>query len=299
MKDQDKSLKLAYKFARSQTKHYSKSFFISASLLPKDKRWDTFALYNFCRYADNLIDKPRNRSSEELILEVDHFAEEVIAAYKYGESEHPVLKSFIEVAKKYQMPLNYPLELLEGVKMDLIHKRYDTFDDLYKFCYKVAGVVGVMMTYILGYKSNHAFCYAEHLGAAMQLTNILRDVKEDKNMNRIYLPLDELKRFDLTYDDIVNEVFDDRIRLFMKYQIDRAGRYYTEASDGIKLLTPNTQFAISSASRIYRGILLKIEAKNYNPFEGRVFVNLGEKIKILSSEILRTRFLNPLLNLFT
>ncbi len=299
MKDQDKSLKLAYKFARSQTKHYSKSFFISASLLPKEKRWDTFALYNFCRYADNLIDKPRNRSIEELVLEVDHFADEVKAAYKYGESEHPVLKSFIEVAKKYQMPMNYPLELLEGVKMDLTHKRYETFNDLYTFCYKVAGVVGVMMTYILGYKSNHAFCYAEHLGAAMQLTNILRDVKEDKDMDRIYLPLDELQKFDLTYDDIVNEVFDDRIRLFMKYQIDRASRYYSEASDGIKLLTPNTQFAISSASRIYRGILLKIETKNYNPFDGRVFVNLGEKLRILSGEILRTRFLNPLLNLFT
>jgi phytoene synthase len=293
----DKSLKLAYKYSREQTKHYSKSFFLSSTLLPKDKRWDTFALYNFCRYADNIIDKPRERSVEELCMETDHFAEEIKTAYKYGESEHPVLKSFIQVAVKHEIPIKYALELLEGVKMDLTYKRYENFKDLYQFCYRVAGVVGVMMSHILGYKSNDALCYAEHLGAAMQLTNILRDVKEDKDMGRIYLPLEELKKFNLDYDDILNEVFDERMHKFMKYQVDRAKKYYSEANEGIELLTPNTQFAISSASRIYRGILLKIEARNYNPFEGRVFVKISEKFSILIKEIFKTRIIKPVFKL--
>jgi len=293
-----KDLKISLKYARSQTAHYSKSFFLSSALLPKEKRWDTYALYSFCRFADNIVDKPRQRSNKALLEEVDYLAKELRIAYQSGESEHPIIKSFIYVAKKYQIPIKYPLELLEGVKMDLVRNRYETFDDLYLFAYRVAGVVGILMTYVLGSKDESAFEYAEKLGIAMQLTNILRDVQEDKNMGRIYLPQEEIRKFNLHEEDFFNENMTTNFRKFISFQVSRAHQYYHEAHDGIKLLTSNTQFAIYSASKIYQGILMKIEARNYNPFLGRVFVSQGKKFIILMGELLRTRVLRPVFTMF-
>jgi len=290
---EDKSIKAAFKYARAQTANYSKSFFLSSAMLPKEKRWDTYALYSFCRYADNIVDNPRNRSVEELIDEVNYMAKELQIAYRNSESEHPIVKPLVIVALKYKMPIEYPLELLEGVKMDLLRDRYDTFDELYLFAYRVAGVVGLMMTYVLGYTDESAFKYAEELGIAMQLTNILRDIQEDKNMGRIYLPLREIKEFGLTEKDFFKENMNDAMYKFMRFQVKRANQYYHNANDGIKLLSRDSQFAIYAASKIYQSILLKIETRHFNPFLGRVFVNQGKKFLILLNEIIRTRVLKP------
>lgn len=297
--DLNKDIRMALKYARSKTAYYSKSFFLSSAMLPKEKRWDTYALYNFCRYVDNIVDKPRNRSKKELVTELNGIAQELKLAYKKGESEHPILKSFIYITTKYQIPMKYPLELLEGVKMDIYKNRYLNFDELYLFAYRVAGVVGIMMTYVLGYKNPSAFVYAEKLGVAMQLTNILRDIQEDKNLGRIYLPQDEIHRFDLHEEDFFSENITEKFRKFISFQVKRAHQYYHEANNGIKLLTNNTQFAIYAASRIYQGILLKIESRNFNPFLGRVFVSQGKKILILLGEIFRTRLLRPVFTIFT
>ena len=173
--------------------------------------------------------------------------------------------------------------------MDVQNTRYETFDDLYVFCYRVAGVVGLMMTYVLGYKDKAAFEYAENLGIAMQLTNILRDIQEDKEMGRIYLPLEDLRRYGVTEEDIIEERKSVQLRRMVKFQVQRAHRYYEEADKGIVMLHRKSQFAILSASKIYRGILLKIEARDYNPFLGRVFVSQMKKVAILIREVLRTR----------
>jgi phytoene synthase len=298
MKNENKSLKAAFKYARSQTANYSKSFFLSSAMLPKEKRWDTYALYSFCRFADNIVDNPRHRSKEELIEEVDYLARELEIAYKRGESLHPVLKPFMVVALKHQIPIEYPLELLEGVKMDLVKNRYHTFDELYEFAYRVAGVVGLMMTYILGFTSRASLIFAEKLGIAMQLTNILRDIQEDKNMGRIYLPLDEIRQFDLSEEDFFNENMNDNMYRFIRFQVKRAHNYYHEAQEGIKMLSQNSQFAIYSASKIYQGILVKIEARHFNPFLGRVFVKQSKKFAILMHEIFKTRILRPAFSIF-
>lgn len=281
--------KVPFKHVRLLTAYWSKSFYFSARFLPKEKRWATYALYGFCRFADNLIDNPRNRPKQQLISEVACFRRELKLAYRWGESEHPILKPFILVAKKYGIPIQYPLDLLKGVQMDIEATRYETFDDLYVFCYRVASVVGLMMTHIMGYKDENAFKYAENLGVAMQLTNILRDVKEDKNMGRIYLPLEELRQFGITEDDVINENFNEQFRQLVKFQVDRAHDYYLEANKGIPMLNTGSQFAIYSASKIYQGILKKIESRDYNPFLGRVYVPLGKKFRILMREVLRTR----------
>jgi len=278
-----------FKYARSLTAHYSKSFYLSTCLLPRHKRWATFALYGFCRHIDNLTDNPRDRSEREIVRELKFLEAELKTASRTGESEHPVVGPYISVATKYDIPVKYPLELINGVQMDTNINRYETFDDLYLFAYRVAGVVGLMMTPLLGYKNPDAMIYAEKLGIAMQLTNILRDIREDKEMDRIYLPLEEIRMFGLDENHFFEEKMSENFKKLMKYQVDRAHQFYNEADKGIKMLDRDAQFAIYSASKIYRGILRKIELQNYNPFQGRVFVPQNKKLQILIGEAIRTR----------
>ncbi len=287
--DEDRA---AFEYARRITAYYSKSFYVSARILPADRRWATYALYGFCRHCDNLIDTPRQRTRSEIFGEIEFLTEELQIAYNTGESEHPVVRAFIFVAKRYGIPIEYPLDLLKGVAMDIQQARYITFDELTFFCYRVASVVGLMMTHILGYKDKRAFEYAKLLGIAMQLTNILRDIKEDKQMGRIYLPQADLSVFGVSNQDILNEKMTPQLRALMKFQIKRADRYYSEAIPGISLLKTESQYAIYSAAKIYRGILRQIEARNYNPFTSRVFVPPIQKIGILLHEVLRMKVLS-------
>jgi phytoene synthase len=289
MKIMDSSNKAQFQYARALTAHHAKSFYLSAALLPKEKRWATYALYGFCRYVDNLIDTPRPRDEQERLRELDYLENEIKISYRTGESEHPIMKPFIAVAKHYAIPKEHPLDLIEGVRMDIHKNRYQSFDELYLFAYRVAGVVGLMMTPLLGYKNPEALIYAEKLGIAMQITNILRDIKEDKNMDRIYLPVDELKQFNVSPDDLFAERMTEPLIQLMKFQVDRAHSYYDEAEKGIKMLDKDAQFAIYSASKIYRGILKKIEFRNYNPFLGRVYVPNRKKLRIVLSEVMRTK----------
>lgn len=282
----------AFEYARRITAYYSKSFYVSARILPSDRRWATYALYGFCRHCDNLIDTPRQRTRSEIFGEIDFLTEELQIAYNTNESEHPVIRALILVAKRYGIPIEYPLDLLKGVAMDLQQARYKTFDELTFFCYRVAAVVGLMMTHVLGYKDTRAFEYAKHLGIAMQLTNILRDIKEDKEMGRIYLPEMDLDLFGVSEQDIFNEKMTPQLQALMKFQIKRADRYYSEAIPGISLLKTESQYAIYSSAKIYRGILRKIEAQNYNPFLDRVFVPPIQKIGILLHEVLKMKVLS-------
>lgn len=283
-------LRPAFAYSHEVIKVYAKSFYIACQLLPTDKKWATYSVYAFCRFADNLIDKIRDRSLEDLNLELSLFEEELKLGYKFGESEHPALSGLIYSMKKYNMPLEYALDLIKGVRMDLNIKRYDSFDELYVFCYRVASVVGLMMTYILGFKEKETLIYAEKLGIAMQLTNILRDVQEDKQMNRIYLPKDLMDKYGITYQDIIDEKFSDNFKALMKEMVNRAWDYYHESEKGIEMLDANARFAIVAASKIYSGILTQIEKNDYNPFKGRVFVPKSKKIAIIFSEYIKFRF---------
>ncbi len=282
---EEESVKLNFGYSKSIIAHYAKSFYFSAQFLPKDRRWAAYAVYSFCRFADNIIDNPRNRSNDELLQELDSFSCELQQGYKYGESEHPALSAFIKVAKIYNIPLKYPLELIEGVKMDLTISHYNTFDELYLFAYRVAAVVGLMMTYILGFEDEETLVYAEKLGIAMQLTNILRDVKEDKELGRIYLPKEDLIKFNVTENDIHNENFTKEFQDLMKFQVSRALEYYKDAEPGIAQLNTESQFAIYTSSRIYGGILNKLIDNCYNPFIERASLSLKEKFVILLFEV--------------
>lgn len=280
-----------FELARGLTRTHAKSFYFSCRFLPKQTRVSTYAVYSFCRYVDNIVDNPRNRNIDQIRSEIDAIRKELELAYSVGESEHPVLGAFIPSALICGIPVELPMDLIRGVEMDLTIDRYETFDDLYLFAYRVAGVVGLMMTYVLGFKDKDALIYAEKLGIAMQLTNILRDIKEDKDNGRIYLPLEELHQYKIAEEHIISEKFNDFFRRMMEFQVERAWKYYRDAEPGISMLQRKSQFAIIAASRIYSGILNKIAQNGYNPFGGRAHVSSTKKVSILLSELLKTRLI--------
>ena len=292
----DPEFQSSYRYAKELTREYARSFYFAARFLPEKTRWATYSVYGLCRYADNIVDKPRNRNKESVLEELGNFQKELVQAYTSGESMNPVISAFVKSSELYGIPQKYALELIKGVEMDMSITRYKTFDDLYLFCYRVASVVGLMMTYVLGFRDEEARAYAEKLGIAMQLTNILRDIDEDMEMGRIYIPEEEYKSYGLTEQDFYNRNFNDNFRELMKFQVDRAARYYREAEPGINLLKNESQFAIYAASRIYGGILNKIEENDYNPFEGRVFVPHSKKVRILGNEFFRLKAQNFMSN---
>jgi phytoene synthase len=146
-----------------------------------------------------------------------------------------------------------------------------------------------MMTYIIGFSHRDAFEYAEKLGVAMQLTNILRDIREDKNRGKIYIPMSELERYDVAEEDIFQERFSPAMRSMLKATADNAHRYYEESASGIRYLDTDSRFAIHAASRIYRGILEEFRANDYNPFKGRVSVSFNRKMAITLTEYMKYR----------
>lgn len=278
---------LAFEHARRVTGHHARTFALATRLLPKKKRWATYALYGFCRYADNLVDVPRDRTVKERVEELERLRTELETAFRHGESEHPAVGPLVAVFRAYGIPENYAFELIEGVRMDLVGTRYDTFEELYTFAYRVAGVVGLMMTYVLGFRGQAALCHAEALGIAMQLTNILRDIQEDLEQDRLYLPREELRRFGVSLEQLRQGRMTNAMRDFMHYQVQRADHYYEMGNEGIGYLEGESRIAIRAASDIYRAILRQLEQRDLNPFLGRAVVPTGRKLTLLARSVVR------------
>jgi phytoene synthase len=271
---------------RLYTRHYAKSFYFSSYLLPKEKRYAAYAIYLFCRYADNIVDMACNHTHEEVETKINSLLENLDDIYSGIDSlnKHSFngsFSAFADTVKKYEIPKFYFTQLIEGVSMDINTKRYDTFAGLERYCYKVASVVGLIMSEIFGYKNNSALTYAIDLGKAMQLTNILRDINDDYKMGRVYIPKDELDKFGYTEDDIKNKTVNQNFTSLMKYQIARAREYYSLAERGFPYLSDDgSRTTVVLMQKIYSGILNKIEENNYDIFSRRLFVSKAEKFVI-------------------
>ncbi len=281
----------AYDYCESVTKLHAKSFYFAAKFLPKYKLRAVYPIYAFCRHVDDEIDEIGDGDEAEAIAAVErwrNFLEEIYQGEEAVENRKPktenqkfVFTAWQDVLKTYKIPQNLPLELIQGVLMDTTIKRYQTFDDLYKYCYRVASTVGLMSSEILGYSGKIALEYAEALGIAMQLTNILRDIGEDAAMDRIYLPQGDLRRFDISEEQIFEHKFDANFAEMMKFQINRAREYYAKGEKGIALLEKDSRFTVLLASRIYGKILDEIEKQNYNIFAKRAQTTKTRKILAL------------------
>lgn len=280
-------LQWAYNHCREITRKFAKTFYLSTRFLPKKKQRGIFAIYALCRYMDNLVDdaedlaRQRKISREEISALLENCKVELNKAYDGYDTDNPIFLAFSDVLKTYHIPMTLPFELMEGVCMDLTKDRYNNFQELYDYSYKVASVVGLMTSEVFGYTSDKALPHAIDLGIAMQLTNILRDVGEDIERNRIYLPLDELALFGISEQDILDKKMSPEFIRFIEFQIDRARSYYESADAGVPMLNNDAHIPVYLARFNYSRILDRIQENNYQVFTERARLSLAEKLAII------------------
>lgn len=263
-----------YAQAANATAEGSKSFYFATRFFPAHLAKAAHAVYWFCRHTDDLVDEAPSTTIGE--AQLNDWEKKLLRAWDQGCADDPILRVFVETARSYAIPLDYPMDLIEGMRMDLRGTQYQTFDELRVFCYRVASVVGLMMCHVIGFHEP-APAHAIDLGIALQLTNILRDVGEDLGRGRIYLPHEEMARFGYTANDLRAGLRDERFRSLMKFQIARAECFYEKAKPGIRLLSPDGRFAVRVAADVYRGILKEIVDNDYDVFHRRAVVPASRK----------------------
>lgn len=277
--DNHAALEQAYLHCQAMTSYHSRSFFMASSLLKPQERQAVRALYAFCRTTDDIVDDTAGNRGERLRAWRD------AAMSWHPPANDLVATAWADTRARYHIPQRYAEQLIEGVARDLVQTRYRNFDELATYCYGVASTVGLMSMHIIGYQSDDAIRYAVKLGVALQLTNILRDVAEDWQRGRLYLPQDELAAYGLTDEDVAAIVdsgrYDQRWRAFMAFQIERARRLYHEAWPGIGMLNAQGRISIAAAATFYRAILDDIEAHDYDVLTRRARVSTWGKIRRL------------------
>ncbi len=261
------------------TRQHAKTFYFASHALPREKRMAAYAVYAFCRYADNIVDgADSSGDTHRSVVRLNGLRDQLRYVYTYSPLMNPKLMAFRDTVTRYRIPMEYFQDLLRGLEMDLTQKRYETFDELHEYCYCVASVVGLIMAMIFGVKDEKALSYAIDLGTAMQLTNILRDIGEDYRMGRMYIPREDLHRFRCTEWQIQNSIIDDSFRAMMRFQVARARAYYLRAASGIPMLSNDgSRFCVRLMSRTYARILDIIERNGYDVFSTRAFVPLASK----------------------
>ena len=269
----DASLRKAYRQAEKITAQHSKSFYFASALLPEEKRCAVRALYAFCRTVDDIVDES---SDAERGAQLDYWRR-MVETTSFSDKDL-VAAAWADTLTRYHIPRHYALQLIDGVARDLLQSRYQTFDELTTYCYGVASTVGLMSMYIVGFKNNDAVPYAIKLGVALQMTNILRDVGEDYQNGRLYLPREELVFYGIRESDIAEGRITDNWLEFMKFQIERTRQLYAESWTGVKMLEREGQLAVGAASVLYQGILDEIEKKDYNVFTRRASLNAWGKV---------------------
>jgi phytoene synthase len=280
-----------YRQCKLYTRHHAKSFYFSSHVLPKQKRYAAYAVYAFCRYADEVADD--GAALNDIVQaerRLNDLRNQLHYVYSQSSLMNPKLLAFRDTVFHFAIPKEYFVDLIRGVEMDLTKRRFGTFSELKDYCYCVASVVGLIMTKIFGASSDEALKYAEDLGTAMQLTNILRDIGEDEQRGRIYLPKEELEHFGYSESDVHHGLINESFERLMKFQIERARAYYAEAEHGIPLLTNDgSRFCVRLMSRTYARILNAIERNEYDVYATRAHVPLAKKFVIAIGALTGTR----------
>ncbi|MBK7424887.1 MAG: presqualene diphosphate synthase HpnD [Propionivibrio sp.] len=232
------------------------SFYYSFLFLPPNRRRAITALYAFCREVDDVVDECQD--PQIAATKLAWWRQELAKLYA-GQPEHPVTRALLPVLAEFNLPQEQLLEIIDGMAMDLQQTRYLDFKALSLYCYRVAGVVGLLAAEIFGYQERKTQKYAHDLGMAFQLTNIIRDIGEDARRGRVYLPVDELKRFDVSVADILNARYSDNFRRLMEFQIERAEHYYEQAMSELPAADRKAQRPGLVMAAIYRTLLDEIK----------------------------------------
>jgi phytoene synthase len=269
----DQSYEYCIRVARTR----AKNFYYSFLLLSRPQRRAMCAIYAFMRYCDDLSDDPgANRAA------IDRWRQELENALEGRFSDHPVWPAFHHTVRRFGIPHQYFREMIDGVLGDLEPRTFETFDQLYRYCYQVASVVGLTILHIFGFDTRTALPLAEKCGVAFQLTNILRDIREDAELGRIYLPAEDLRRFGVTPDDLRKGNRSQGFLEMMRFEAARARQYYTESAPLLDLIHPRSKPSLWALIAIYSRLLERIEATNYDVFRRRVRLSTFEKSWILA-----------------
>lgn len=286
--DESSITKESAEICRRIQKKFGKSYYFATLFLPKEKKLATRVLYAFFRTPDEIVDNPSNndiKKTKDLLISWRSKWEE---AYKTGSSSDPVLDSSAKIFRKFSIPYSYSEAFIDAMIMDTEKFRYKNYEELKKYMYGSAAVVGLMMSCVIGFSDKKALEYAEMLGYAMQLTNFLRDMREDyEKRGRIYLPQDDMDRFGISEKDLRSCRISDNFRDFINFEINRARQLYKESGKGIPYLHKDGRFAVRMASVLYGAILNKIEELDCDIFSERAHTSTAEKIFLLIKEGLK------------
>ncbi len=274
----DSLLDKAYDHCKHITKHYSRTFYLASRFLPKPKRRAVHALYAVSRITDDIVDQADSTEDPKTNLEewFDRLSK------RKSNHHHPVILAWADASARYKIPTSYLRQLIDGVALDLRRNRYHSFDELAEYSYGVASTVGLMSMHITGFSDLEAVPYALKLGIALQMTNILRDVGEDWQRGRVYLPQQELADFNITENDLSEGTISNDWREFMRFQIARNRKLYAESLAGIRYLNADGRFAVTAAAELYQAILSDIEAHDYNVFTRRSYVRKSKMLPRLA-----------------
>lgn len=279
----------AYSVCRHIARSSAKNFYYGFMLLPARKRNALSAVYAFMRHADDLSDEPGMAPAERR-AKLTEFIESYHRSVELGRTDDPVFLALKDSQQRYNIPMELLDQLVAGTGMDVREELaqngapqvvYGSFEELYGYCYHVASVVGLVCIRIFGYRTPEAEKYAEQLGIAFQLTNILRDVKEDAAMARVYLPQEDLARFGVTAEELGSGVPIEKLRPLLAFEAARAREFYISAERLLPLIEEVSRPALWAMVEIYRGILDRIELKQYDVYTERVRLSLGDKLKVL------------------
>lgn len=251
------------------------SFYHSFRFLPEQKRRAITALYAFCREVDDVVDECA--VVEEARVTLDNWRQEIHRLY-HGTPQHPITCALQPLLTDFDLAEEHFLEIIDGMEMDLGEVRYETFTQLSLYCYRVASVVGLMAAEIFGYQDRHTLRYAHDLGMAFQLTNILRDVSEDAQRGRCYLPTEEMNAHGVVFEDLVQGHDHDGVKKLLAQQAERAEHYYDKAMSELPEVDRYAQLSGLIMAEIYRKVLRRIEALDYPVLHQRVTLPLWQKL---------------------
>jgi 15-cis-phytoene synthase len=264
----DRSYDYCVRVARSR----AKNFYYSFILLSAQQRKAMCAIYAFMRYCDDLSDEPGATRAP-----MERWRAELEDALQGRFSSHPVWPAFHHTVRRFGIPHEYFRQMIDGVTSDLEPRNFETFDELYRYCYQVASVVGLTIIHIFGFDTRSALPLAEKCGVAFQLTNILRDIREDAGLGRIYIPAEDLRRFNVSAEDLRCGQRTQEFVDLMRFEAARARSYYKESASLLDLIHPRSRSSLWALISIYSRLLERIEGTGYDVFSRRVRLSLFEK----------------------
>ena len=288
MKNSISQLDKAYEICRKETQKWAKTFYLGTLLLPQEKRRAIWAIYVWCRRTDEIMDsvEASTKSRDELSDNLDEWEENTKNVFK-GNIKSELDSVLLDTIERYPQSIQPYLDMIDGQRMDLNKFRYKDFDELKLYCYRVAGTVGLMTQNVMGIDSAYTSApwsampdpseAAVALGIANQLTNILRDVGEDRHRGRIYLPQADIEKFNYSEEDLLKGIINKQWKELMNFQLTRAREWFQKSEDGIKWLSSDARWPVWTSLRLYRGILDSIEKLDYDVFNNRAFVKNSVK----------------------